>query len=209
MHRIPTIWCTRSSRSLNFFDAASQPRGFDRGLPSNVHRQGASILNCSRGFSRTIGVRRLFQDVVSGNDDIRGCSTTFLEDPEILLSRKSPKQELDRLTEALEQLGGHFWVLAARLTKFLLHDLITFPFNLQVLHYLGPIVHYPNQIARWTTNDQPASCQHREVRCFYSEILHRDIHLFLSLIRRISDLRHHQATREVDTDEGLSPLEDV
>jgi hypothetical protein len=67
------------------------------------------------------------------------------EDPEILLSQKSPKQELDRLTVALERLGGHFWDLAARPTKFLLHDLMSFPFNLQVLHYLGPLVHSPTR----------------------------------------------------------------
>jgi Dynamin GTPase effector domain len=59
-----------------------------------------------KGFSRTIGVgSKLFEDVVRGKDDIHECCTAFLkEDPEILLSRKSLKQELDKLVAALESL---------------------------------------------------------------------------------------------------------
>jgi hypothetical protein len=88
-----------------------------------------------KGIGRTIGVEsKLFQDLVPGNEDIHGRCTAFLkEDPEILLSRKSLKQKLDRLTAALESLetisavnlgpGSETdEVLAARLDEFPVHS---------------------------------------------------------------------------------------
>jgi Dynamin GTPase effector domain len=88
-----------------------------------------------KGIIRTIGVEsKLFQDLVPENEDIHGRCTAFLkEDPEIHLSRKSLKQELDRLTAALESLevisavnmgpGSETdEVLAARLDNFPVHS---------------------------------------------------------------------------------------